>query len=136
GNCFHALIARLRPAGLTLAGRIALPLLLLGAALAVTQPCAAQSGTWTATGSLANTGSRTATLLPNGKVLVAGGYQRRGYWPPYTYFATAAELYDPASGTWAATGIPVVPFHSLTATLLPNGKVLVTGTTPLTYSAV
>ena len=136
GNCFQALIAGLRPARLILARRIAFPLLLLGAGLALIQPCAGQSGTWTPTGSLANTGTRTATLLPNGKVLVAGGYQRRGYWPPYTYFATAAELYDPASGTWAATGIPVIPFHSLTATLLPNGKVLVTGTTPLTYSAV
>src|SRR5205807_2195899 len=136
GNCFHALIAGLRPASLILARRIAFPLVLLGAGLALIQPCAGQSGTWTPTGSLANTGSRTATLLPNGKVLVAGGYQRRGYWPPVTYFATAAELYDPASGTWAATGIPVIPFHSLTATLLPNGKVLVTGTTPLTYSAV
>src|SRR5437764_3727491 len=136
GNCFHALIAGLRPASLILALRIAFPLVLLSAGLVLIQPCAGQSGTWTPTGSLANTGTRTATLLPNGKVLVAGGYQRRGYWPPYTYFATAAELYDPASGTWAATGIPVIPFHSLTATLLPNGKVLVTGTTPLTYSAV
>ena len=118
-----------------LAERIALPLLLLGAGLALIQPCAGQSGTWTATGSLANAGSRTATLLPNGKVLAAGTVQRHGYLPP-TYFATAAELYDPASGTWAPTGIPVIPFHSLTATLLPNGKALVTGTMPLTYSVV
>ena len=35
----------------------------------------------------------TATLLPNGKVLVAGGDSYGGY-------LASAELYDPASGTW------------------------------------
>src|SRR4029077_6829363 len=76
GNCFHALIAGLRPASLILAQRIAFPLVLLGAGLALIQPCAGQSGTWTATGSLAHAGFiiRTATLLPNGKVLVVGSY--------------------------------------------------------------
>ena len=57
------------------------------------------SGSWTATGSL-NTAAlfHTATLLPNGKVLVAGGFDNNnGY-------LTSAELYDPASGTWTATG--------------------------------
>ena len=40
----------------------------------------------------------TATLLPNGKVLVTGG---RGY----NYEAlNSAELYDPATGTWSITG--------------------------------
>ena len=56
------------------------------------------SGTWTATGSLTTARDRhTATLLPNGKVLVAGGYGNGGV-------LTSAELYDPASGTWSATG--------------------------------
>src|SRR5205085_2059459 len=52
-----------------------------------------------------NTGSlntarygHTATLLPNGKVLVAGGGGYSGY------NITSAELYDPASGSWSATG--------------------------------
>ena len=36
----------------------------------------------------------TATLLPNGKVLVAGGFGNSGY-------LASAELYDPASGTWS-----------------------------------
>ena len=53
------------------------------------------SGTWTATGSLTTARrSHTATLLPNGKVLVAGGADNSvGY-------LASAELYDPASGTW------------------------------------
>ena len=61
----------------------------------------------------------TATLLPNGKVLVAGGYNS-GY-------LTSAELYDPASGSWSATGSLNTARQAHTATLLPNGKVLVAG---------
>ena len=41
--------------------------------------------------------THTATLLPSGKVLVAGGYDGSGV-------LSSAELYDPASGTWTATG--------------------------------
>ena len=78
------------------------------------------SGSWTATGSL-NTAryQHTATLLPNGKVLVAGGYNGSAL--------TSAELYDPASGTWTATGSLNTARVAHTATLLPNGKVLVAG---------
>src|SRR6266536_2532792 len=64
--------------------------------------------------------SHTATLLPNGKVLVAGGFNSSG-------ILASAELYDPASGTWTATGSLGTPRRSHTATLLPNGKVLVAG---------
>ena len=91
--------------------------LFLSAGLALVQPCASQ--TWTATGSLATTRySHTATLLPNGKVLVAGGNDNSGS-------LASAELYDPASGTWTATGSLATPRRGHTATLLPNGKVLV-----------
>ena len=82
-------------------------------------------GLWTPTGSM-NTprDGHAATLLPSGKVLVAGGFfpAPDGDFP----FATA-ELYDPATGTWSVTGSMSVPraFHSLT--LLPTGKVLVAG---------
>ena len=62
----------------------------------------------------------TATLLPNGKVLVAGGLNAAA-------FLASAELYDPASGTWTATGSLTTARDVHTATLLPNGKVLVAG---------
>jgi WD40 repeat protein len=78
-------------------------------------------GTWTATGAL-NIGRElhTATLLPNGKVLVTGGYNSNGY-------LSSAELYDPASGSWSlALPMGTARFYH-TATLLPNGKVLVAG---------
>ena len=85
------------------------------------------SGTWTATGSL-NTArdQHTATLLPNGKVLVVGGFDSSGN------VSESAELYDPASGnpasgTWTATGSLNTRRSNHTATLLPNGKVLVAG---------
>ena len=62
----------------------------------------------------------TATLLPSGKVLVAGGESGVGV-------SNSAELYDPASGTWTATGSLGTARRNHTATLLPNGKVLVAG---------
>src|SRR5437763_107356 len=122
GNCFQALIAGLRPARLILARRIAFPLLLLGAGLALIQPCAGQSGTWTPTGSLATARfHHTATLLPNGQVLVAGGFNDN------VGRLASAELCDPATGLWTATGSMATARFSPTATLLPNGQVLVAG---------
>jgi len=63
----------------------------------------------------------TATLLPNGKVLVAGGQQDTS--TPLTI----AELFDPGSGTWTNTGSLGIRRWSHKATLLPNGKVLISG---------
>src|SRR5580765_8159726 len=62
----------------------------------------------------------TATLLSDGKVLVAGGQSA-------TFFTNSAELYDPANGTWTATGAMSTNRAQHTATLLLNGKVLVAG---------
>jgi galactose oxidase-like protein/Kelch motif protein len=82
------------------------------------------TGTWTPTGNL-NTGryAHTATLLPDGKVLIAGGFQNSSYRPPVPL--DSAELYDPATGTWSPTGNLITGRGNHTATLLPNGKVLV-----------
>jgi hypothetical protein len=87
------------------------------------------SGTWTPTGSLQRPrGSHTATLLPNGKVLVAGGTDFfAASDPPVDPTEASAEIYDPATGIWTATGSMSLPRSVHTATLLPGGKVLVAG---------
>lgn len=61
----------------------------------------------------------TGTLLPNGKVLVAGGYSSGDL--------SSAELYDPATDTWTPTGSLNSPRATHLAALLPDGKVLVVG---------
>jgi hypothetical protein len=70
------------------------------------------SGTWTATGQMIGDGHGTATLLRDGKVLVAG---------------TSAQLYDPDSGTWTETGAMTTVRWLHSATLLSDGRVLVAG---------
>ena len=111
--------------------RRAIVLLLAVAGLIIcTAPFSASSGlayaqaaapSWSYTGSLNTPRSGyTATLLPNGKVLVTGGSNADG-------ILASAELYNPSTGTWSPTGNLNAPriFHS--ATLLQNGKVLVAG---------
>jgi N-acetylneuraminic acid mutarotase len=80
---------------------------------------------WSPTGSLAVGRRRhTATLLGNGKVLVVGGLVGAGVSDSRT---RAAELYDPATGTWSSAGKTAVARAGHTATLLENGQVLVAG---------
>ncbi len=80
-----------------------------------------ESGTWTATAKMVKGTDffgGTATLLRDGKVLVAGANAEG---------VDGTQLYDPATGTWSATGKMITPRHNHTATLLPDGKVLVAG---------
>src|SRR4029077_5659706 len=77
-------------------------------------------GTGIPTGSMATARQfYPATLLPNGQVLVAGGFF-------FVSFASA-ELYDPATELWTKTGNMADARGFFTATLLPNGRVLVAG---------
>jgi hypothetical protein len=63
--------------------------------------------------------SHAAALLPDGRVLVAGGGQEGGYpWNP------RAEIYDPATGTWSATGSMNHARTGERLITLHNGKVL------------
>jgi hypothetical protein len=85
-----------------------------------------RNGSWTVTESMhAARAYHTATLLPDGKVLVAGGSGTLPSGAPG--LVASAELFDPGSGTWTATGIMNEARADHTATLLPDGKVLVVG---------
>src|SRR5262249_1374811 len=63
----------------------------------------------------------TATLLPDGRVLITGGASNT----PGTL--ASAELYDSATGTFTATGSMTTPRFFHTATLLADGRVLIAG---------
>jgi hypothetical protein len=81
------------------------------------------SGSWTPTAPMSVPRyNATATLLADGKVLVAGGDGADA-----SGFRPTAEIYDPATRAWTSTGSMVVARGQHTATLLLNGTVLVTG---------
>jgi hypothetical protein len=67
----------------------------------------------------------TATLLPNGKVLIAGGAS--AYFDGSGAGLASTELYDPTTNTIVAGPVMNGGHRSATATLLPDGKVLIAG---------
>src|SRR5262249_10298285 len=83
------------------------------------------TGKWTFTGSMTVPRyGHDAVLLQDGRVLVAGGF------PPTccgTPGLASAELYNPATGTWTATGSMTTGRVDFTLTLLSDGKVLAAG---------
>jgi hypothetical protein len=80
-----------------------------------------RTGIFHATGSMSTPREdQTATLLPSGKVLVAGGNNKSAT-------LATAELYDAIDGTFSGTGSMITARFAHTATLLPNGKVLIAG---------
>jgi hypothetical protein len=118
-------------------GSFARPFVALLAAIGIAQTCAAQAtgnpaadpqavaGTWIPTGKLQGARSdHTATLLANGKVLVVGGLEHR---VAGSFTLASAELYDPATGSFTATGALGQSRSGHSAVLLPSGKVLVLG---------
>jgi len=112
--------SRISAAGIVL---LALALFALTmAARPTVPPPAKEAGQVTPTASLlVRRFDQTATLLPNGKVLIAGGMEANGV------YGASAELYDPQKGTFVAAASMSVARACHTATLLPNGKILLAG---------
>src|SRR5687768_17266849 len=104
---------------------ILLSFLLFGTAGTASIAMAQNAATFTATGPMATARFwHTATLLNNGRVLIAGGEEIAG---GVQRGISAAELYDPATGAFTPAGAMTIARAFHTATLLPDGKVLIAG---------
>jgi N-acetylneuraminic acid mutarotase len=84
------------------------------------------TGAWTVLPAMAGArDSHRAVLLPNGKVLVAGGQSVVGDSPGIP--SASAQLFDPATNTWATTGAMTAARSHLSLNVLPDGRVLAVG---------
>ncbi len=85
-------------------------------------PATGTNGAFTATSSMTTVRVvHTATLLPNGQVLIDGGQDNN------SNSLSSAEMYTYATGTFTATGSMTTARQWHTATLLPNGMMLIAG---------
>ncbi|OLC77984.1 MAG: hypothetical protein AUH78_03245 [Gemmatimonadetes bacterium 13_1_40CM_4_69_8] len=94
------------------------------------------TGTWSATGSMADQRIWTSedvsaagflVVLPDGKVLTAGGVSRPDNFGASDTYLKSAELYAPATGTWSPAGDMLTPRSEHQLTPLTTGQVLATG---------
>ena len=98
-----------------------------------------RTGKFSPTGSMTTQrDSQTATLLQDGRVLITGGYDAANFpgtgiavpgqaTPSGPWIRRSAELYDPKTGTFTATGSMSAGRMDYTATLLHDGRVLIAG---------
>jgi hypothetical protein len=89
----------------------------------------ANTGQWRAAGQMVHgRKGHTATLLHDGRVLIAGGLTCcQVPNPSPDFFTGSAEIYDPASGELTETGSMAAARASHAAALLPDGRVLISG---------
>src|SRR3989441_531387 len=94
------------------------------------------TGTWSPTGSMADQRIWTSedvsaagflVVLPDGKVLTAGGVSRPDNFGASDTYLKSAELYAPATGTWSPAGDMLTPRSEHQLTPLTTGQVLATG---------
>lgn len=117
----------MHPSRLLLVGSVTLSFILAASALrtgssAVSTSSASTAGTLNpAAPMLSPRSGHSATLLPSGKVLIAGGMRRN------QDFYKSAELYDPATGRFQVTGEMSLSRVGHIAVLLSSGKVLIAG---------
>jgi hypothetical protein len=103
---------------------VVLPLVVFVVSGGTTVASAQSLGAFIATGSLTSPRQfHTATLLTNGRVLIAGGFAILSGWPAWT----STEIYDPSTGSFMAAGQMSAARYLHTATLLPDGRVLIAG---------